>query len=200
MTVAGIVALAGLAVVVASLAYLHLAPTGLSPVRNPVSQYGITPYKAGYRVATIAFAAAGAALAIGIDQAIKARGSTTVVALLLVFAAARAVISWFPMDTPGTPRTSTGQVHGVLAIVAFGAATVAAFRLAVVLDRSETWHGLGPVSLVLGIAMAASIVGMMLARSNPAVRARFGAVERGFYVSAIAWFAVFSVACAGNPR
>jgi hypothetical protein len=37
---------------------------------------------------------------------------------------------------------------------------------------------------------------MALARAFPAIRARFGAIERGFYLSAIAWFAVFAVACA----
>jgi len=60
MAAAGLIALLALAVTAASLGYLHLAPTGLSPVRNAVSQYGITPFRAGYRVATIAFGAAGA--------------------------------------------------------------------------------------------------------------------------------------------
>ena len=39
---AGIVALAALAAVATGLAYLRLAPTGLSPSRDAVSQYGIT--------------------------------------------------------------------------------------------------------------------------------------------------------------
>jgi hypothetical protein len=60
VTVAGMIALAALAVTVASLGYLHLAPTGLSPIRNAVSQYGITPFRTGYRAATIAFAVARA--------------------------------------------------------------------------------------------------------------------------------------------
>jgi hypothetical protein len=34
----------------------------------------------------------------------------------------------------------------------------------------------------------------------PGVRARFGAIERGFYLSAIAWFAVFASACAASIR
>jgi hypothetical protein len=35
-----------------------------------------------------------------------------------------------------------------------------------------------------------------LSRGLPEVRARFGAIERGFYLSAIAWFALFAAACA----
>src|ERR1700684_2951149 len=91
MIAAGVVSLLALAVVVASLAYLHIEPTGLSPVRNAVSQYGITPFRSGYRVATIAFAIAGVALAVGIDRATGSRSSAVVV-LLAIFAAARAAI------------------------------------------------------------------------------------------------------------
>ena len=43
--------------------------------------------------------------------------------------------------------------------------------------------------------MAACLLGLGLARSVPVVRAHFGAIERGFYLAAITWFAVFSVAC-----
>ncbi|HEY1774774.1 MAG TPA: DUF998 domain-containing protein [Solirubrobacteraceae bacterium] len=194
MTVAGAIALAALAATVASLGYLHLAPTGLSPLRNAVSQYGITPYRSGYRAATIAFAVAGAALAVGIDRAVGSRASTVIV-FLAIFAAARAAISWFPMDAPGTQRTSTGQTHGLLAGAAFGGATVAAFKLGAVLRHGHRWHALAPVSTALGIAMVVTLAALVVSRSYPALRLRFGAIERGFYISAIAWFAVFAVAC-----
>ena len=192
---AGIIALLALAVTVASLVWLHLQPTGLSAVRNSVSQYGITSFRAGYRAATIAFGAAGLALAAGISQAIGGR-ALVAVTLLVVFAVTRAAISWFPMDAPGAQRTSSGRAHGWLAIAAFGAATLAALRLGTVLSRAARWHSFAPVSVALGWLMVALLVAMALARSVPAVRDRFGAVERAFYLAAIAWFAVFGVACA----
>jgi hypothetical protein len=193
---AGVTALLALAAVLASLGWLHARPTGLSPVRSAVSQYGITDYRAGYRVATIAFGVAGLALAAGLHRAVTGRDARLVVLLLVVFAFARGAISWFPMDRPGAERTSTGRAHGLLAIAAFGAVTVCAFRLAVALDQAGWWPGLAPVSVALGFAMAACLAGMLLARSLPSARARFGAIERGFYLSAIAWFAVFAAACA----
>jgi hypothetical protein len=196
---AGIVALVALAAVIGSLAYLHLAPTGLSPIRNAVSQYGITPYRSGYRVATIAFAAAGAALALAISHALPGTGRTRlVIAMLIVFAIARALISWFPMDEPGTPRTATGRRHGLLAIAAFAAATIAAFRLGSALAHGGRWHSLATVSTALGWAMLACLLAVALVRGAPALRERFGAIERGFYLAAIAWFAVFSVACVAS--
>ena len=198
MVVAGVIALVALVVVVASLGYLHVAPTGLSPVRNAVSQYGITAYRLGYRVATIAFGVAGVALAVGIGRAVH--GVSTVVVLLVVFALARLSIGWFPMDLPGTERTASGARHGLLAIVAFVAVAAAATDLGRRLSVTNTWHHLAAVSNAFGIAMIVALVTMALARSAPAVRARFGAVERVFYLLAIGWFAVFSVACAANVR
>lgn len=195
-TLAGVIALVALGTVIASLGYLHLAPTGLSPVRNAVSQYGITPFRAGYRVATIAFALAALALALGLHRALRGNGHLRlVIALLIVFAIARALISWFPMDAPGTPRTTTGGRHGLLAIAAFGAATIAAFRLGSALSHGMHWRSLAAVSTALGWAMLVCLLAMALGRGVPALRARFGAIERAFYLSAIAWFAVFGVAC-----
>lgn len=198
MAIAGLISLVALAVVVGSLAWLHRAPTCLSPVRNPVSQYGISAYRGGYRVATIAFAVAGLALAIGIDQTSGISRPGTAVALLAVFAVARAAITWFPMDVPGAVRTANGRIHWLLALAAFGSATAVAFRLAGSLHGGARWHSLAPASRALGWAMLACLLAMALSRSLPMVRARFGAVERGFYLCAIAWFAVFAAACAAG--
>jgi hypothetical protein len=192
---AGVIALLALVATVASLAYLHLAPTGLSPVRNAVSQYGITPFRVGYRAATLAFALAGVALAVGIDHALGAPARGVVIALA-IFAAARAAISWFPMDAPGSQGTATGRRHGLLALAAFAAVAFGALRLGSVLEHAGRWHALATTSSVLGAVMLACLVGMGLARSHPGLRERFGLIERGFYLSAIAWFAVFAVAAA----
>jgi hypothetical protein len=197
---AGIVSLLALAAVIASLGYLHQAPTGLSPVRNAVSQYGITPFRAGYRAATIAFAVSGLALAVGLAGKINGSGRVQVAGLLLIFAAARAAISWFPMDAPGAERTGTGRVHGRLALAAFGGATLAALRLANALTRQDVWRSLAPVSAGLGWLMLASLLAMAVPGYVPAARAWFGAIERVFYAAAIAWFAVFAYACAAGIR
>ena len=55
----------GLSIGVVALVVLHLMPSGLSPLRNPVSQYGITRFKAGYRVQTLAYGLAGAGAGTG---------------------------------------------------------------------------------------------------------------------------------------
>ncbi len=192
--IAGIVTLLALATLVASLTWLHLQPTGLSPLRNAVSQYGISAYSGGYRVATLAFAAAAVALAVGVSARLHARAQTVEV-LLVVFAAARSVISWFPMDTPGTELTASGRRHGLLAIAAFASVTAAALKLSRVLAHGTVWHGLAPASSALGWLMLALLLAMGLRRSLPQLQPWFGAIERAFYAAAIIWCTVIAIAC-----
>ncbi|HUY67508.1 MAG TPA: DUF998 domain-containing protein [Acidimicrobiales bacterium] len=186
--------LLGLVAAVSSLVFLHFAPTGLSPMRNPVSQYGITPYRAGYRSATIGLAIAGAGAAVGVAKTLSGRGVGSVVALLVAFAVARAVISWYPMDAPDRVRTSTGHTHGVIAVVTFAAATLAALQLGRSLAAPGRWHALSPWSTGLGLLMAGCVLGMALTRRNEGLRLYFGLVERGLYVAIIAWLAMLGVA------
>lgn len=101
---------------IACLSYLHAAPTGYSPVRDPVSAYGVGAYARWYQAQAACAGIAGILLAI----ALKHPGH--VVALLVVFGFARLAITQFPMDTQRVP-------HWLLAVVAFGTVTSAAIRL-----------------------------------------------------------------------
>ncbi len=192
---AGGLALVALAVATVALGALHLAGTGLSPIRDPVSAYGISAARAGYRVLTIALGISGAALALGLDRTRQVDVSGGVIALLLVFAGARAAISWFPMDRPGGARTETGRRHGLLAFAAFGGIATAAISLGGALGRGSTWHAIGSVSSALGWAMVVTLLLLVASRTHGGLRARFGAIERAFYACAIGWIAVFAVAC-----
>jgi hypothetical protein len=201
--VAGIVALCGTAVSVAALVYLHLAPTGLSPVRHPVSQYGISPYRVWYRVQTVAMGLAALALAAAMGDTFL-RGAhrpwgppaAQVVVLVAAFAVSRLAISWFPMDAPGSPRTTTGAVHGVLALVTFLAVAAGAIRLCRVLDPVAIYDRLGNASRVLGWLMVACVALMLLARLAIDLRRAFGLVERALYVLIVAWLVLVGVAFA----
>ena len=107
------------------LAYLHLAPTGYSPVRNAVSEYGIGAYSAWYRAQVRCAAGAAVFLALAL------RHPRHVVVLLFVLAAARLGISFFPVVHPS---------HLLFALVAFTAASWAGISL-------KRWeHGLPALS------------------------------------------------------
>lgn len=183
--VAAAIGFAGVAVGVGALVVLHLLPTGLSPVADAVSRYGISNFRSGYRVQTLAYATAGAA--VGIGFAIALRRSAFVVALCLLFAASRAVISWIPMDEPGTTLTRTGRRHGLLALVAFLAIAVSAARLPAVLHRNDLDPGPAIASAALGWLMVAALGSMILSRHTRVFAGRFGLVERVFYLLVTAW-------------
>jgi hypothetical protein len=184
------------AVGVGAMVVLHVLPTGLSPMRNAVSQYGITRYRLGYRIQTIALAVAGAAAAVGLAQAAPGR-ARALIALILVFALARLVISWFPMDEPGSEPTNSGRMHGLIAIVTFVAIALAAGRLGTVAQQVPGWATLSTVSSVFAWLMVASIVAMMVTRRGARVThstpSYFGAVERVFYLALVAWFVLVGV-------
>lgn len=190
MALAGAVLIvAGLGVGVASLVVLHLVPTGLSPLRNAVSQYGITAYRLGYRIQTVAYALAGAGAALGIAAL---PGPVEVpVTCCAVFAATRAAISWSPMDALGSDRTPTGRRHGLLAAGAFVAAALGSARLSGLLDHDGLHPAIATTSSVLAVAMAVALVAMVLGGRSG--RAYFGAVERAFYVLMSAWLVVVAV-------
>jgi hypothetical protein len=179
----------GLSVGVVALVVLHLVGTGLAPLKNAVSQYGISSYKTGYRAQTLAYATAGIGAAIGVASL-----RTTDVAfcgLCVIFAASRAVISWFPMDEPGADRTATGRRHGLLAFAAFAAANVAAGSLPSVVRNNSGPSVAAHLSELAAIAMLASFLAMGAARRSGGEL--FGLAERSFYVFMTLWLVAVAI-------
>lgn len=178
------VELVAAAVALVAIVVLHVLPTGLSPLHRPVSQYGITRYRLGYRVLTLALGVAGLAAAAAVSIGYPPQQRSAIVALLVVFGLCRLVISWSPMDAPGAPRSAHGIVHVVLAIGAFGSIAVAADRMRhAVAGQAATfgsgYHGAVVVAfwlLVVGLA------GMLMTGRRSAGHRFFGVAERLIYV------------------
>ncbi|MEO8888052.1 MAG: DUF998 domain-containing protein [Jatrophihabitantaceae bacterium] len=197
MLVAGVIDLFGAGVTLSAMLVLHVVRTGLSPVRNAVSQYGISYVRVGYRVLTLAMAAAGAAGAVGVGEGLHAAGGA-VVAALAVFAATRAAISWVPMDDPSTPATRTGRRDGLLAVLTFLALAVAALRLGSDLRRTHEWIGAQAWTIPLDAFLVLGLVAMVITRRAPGLRGYFGAAERLYYLGVLAWLSWLGVALIAN--
>ncbi len=161
---------------VACLVYLHLAPTGYSPARNAVSEYGVGQYARWYGLQAALAGIAAICLAIALGHPRR------VVTLLAVLAAARIAIGWFPTDgTASEEPTWRGGVHLILALVAFTAASWAAIALRTG-NHGEPW---------LGWLMAALAIGTMLSLRT-SLRPWFGLIERGYYAAMLAWLILVS--------
>ena len=165
------------------LVYLHLAPTGYSPVRNAVSEYGVGAFARWYRAQAACAGVAGLILAVALAKSVHPT-PRRVVALLVVLAVARVAIGWFPTDPLGTTEpTRNGAIHLLLAVATFASASWAAIAL------KHPQHG----QPALGWAMAICALGTGLAVRRSQLRPWLGLVERGYYVAMLAWLALVAV-------
>lgn len=191
VAVLAVIALAGALAVFAALVTLHALPTGLSPFRDPVSAYGISRFRALYRVQTLATSVAAVTLAAALAVAVPDTATPAVISLTLL-AVARAIISWFPMDAPDTPATRTGRIHDLLAYAAFAAASVSGFMVAIAFTGDGAAVAPSGLFSALGWVMTAASVGTIVSRRVlPAV---FGLAERLIYVGMLAMLIAAPVA------
>jgi hypothetical protein len=190
------VALFAMVIALGVLVAAHLRRTGLSPLHNAVSQYGISSAAPLYRTQTLAMAVAAAALIVSGAMSLREGGIVEVATLLGVFAVTRAAISWYPMDVPGSPRSHVGTMHGILAASAFVSVGLAANRLSRILNSHHLVPWWSSTSGLASVVMALTLVVMFASRLSPGVRRYFGLIERLFYLSCSAWLVAFAVACA----
>jgi len=193
VTAIAVIALLGVAVCLGCLVYLHVAPTGLNPVRDPVSQYGITDYFTFYRAAALSLGVAALMLAVALIEALTEANAAGIV-FLVILGFARLTIGWVPMDAPGAPRTSTGVRHNLLATAFFASATVAAFLFTGTFAGDAELSGIAPASGVLAWAMAVFSALILLTSLVGPLRRYFGLVERLLYVAVLAWIATVAIA------
>jgi hypothetical protein len=193
VTAIAVIALLGVAVCLGCLVWLHVSPTGLNPLRDPVSQYGITDYFTYYRAAALSLGVAALTLAVALIEALAEANAAGIV-FLVILGFARLTIGWVPMDAPGAARTRTGLRHNLLATAFFASATVAAFVFTGTFADDPALAGIAPASAVLSWAMAV-FSGLILVTSlvGP-VKRYFGLVERLLYVAVLAWLATVAIA------
>jgi hypothetical protein len=188
-----VIALLGVAVCLGCLIYLHVAPTGLNPVHDPVSQYGITDYFTFYRAAALSLGVAALMLAVALIEALTEANAAGIV-FLVILGFARLTIGWVPMDAPGAPRTATGLRHNLLATAFFASATVAAFLFTSTFAGDAGLSGIAPASGVLAWAMAVFSALILLTSLVGPLKRYFGLVERLLYVAVLAWIATVATA------
>lgn len=164
---------------------VHVLPAGIRPLRDPVSQYHLTRYRPVILASTLSAAVAGIGAILALS-AILGPSAVICTILLVVFAASRALIPFLRMDRPGSPITTVGHIHNVLAFGAFGSAVAVAFVAAGSLHNAghtsaATW------STVFGVVGAAGAVGLLAGRvaRRPGF---FGLFERLIYLGFSCWF------------
>ena len=181
------------AVQTAALIALHILPTGYNPIRDAVSDYGVGPYRAWFWLQAVAGGLACLALGIALAR-LHSFTPTQVVVALIVTAVARFFIPFFATDQ-GESRFQTlhGVIHMVLAVLAFGGLVWAAMGLWATLKHYPAWHGAKAFLTIVPWIMLGSVIALVLAIRGPRLKPFFGAFERLFYLSSLAWLFVVSI-------
>lgn len=164
---------------------LHLVPSGVNPVSNPVSLYGTTRFSKLYRVQAVASGICALCLLL----ALEARQSNLPqfgLVMLGCYGIARICIAAFMMDALGK-RTSTGSIHIILAAVAFTGIAIAVGVLTTSLLSSPLWSELSVfLSLAEYLAIISALL-FLLVSLFPTLRSFTGLTERGIYLGALYW-------------
>jgi hypothetical protein len=172
---------------------IHILPTGLNPLRDPVSQYHLTRFRPVILVSTLSAAVAGVGAIFALTGLLGA-AATVCDILLILFVVSRALIPFLRMDPPGHSVTSVGRIHTVLAFTAFGSAIAVAFVAGGALHDAG-WQSQATWSTIFGVVGSIGAIGLLIgviAKRS----ALFGLFERLIYVGFVPWFLMIGITAA----
>lgn len=174
-----------------SLVIAHIAGRReVSPISEAVSDYGVGDLRWLYRLTAMWLGLAGLLTGAMLGDAMYPK-PTSVILLLILFAAVRWAITLFPTDLEGEELTSTGRSHLVLAVLAFASISVAAVVFPSLIGDDRFWDEEAGLLTAIGWAMLAlAIASGVTRRFLPQI---FGLVERLLYLAMFAWLGAISV-------
>jgi hypothetical membrane protein len=187
--------LAGVAVYVAIDVLLAFLRPRYSLLYNAESDYGRGPW---YWVMDINFllrCALSLAIAAALYRVVRLDGRTRAgLALLVTWAVCSGLLAFFADNPKGTPVTTSGIVHLVLAIIAFPCITVGAILISASLRSDPAWRPAATV--LLAISIAGAIAYLLPAVPHKHYQAPGGLYERIFLGLELLWMAVAAIAIA----
>lgn len=184
-SVFAVVGTIALAVCVLCLIVLHLVPSGLYPVRDPVSLYGTTRYHLLYRVQAITSGICALCLLIALAEQ---QNDLPVFGLLMLgcYGISRILIAAFMMDAYGK-HTRKGFIHIFLAAVAFTTIAIAVGFLTAPLVVLPFWSELRVFLLLAEYLTIISTILFFFISLISSLRRYTGLIERGIYLGALCW-------------
>lgn len=178
------------------LTHLHVSQPQVHPVRQAVSDYALSDGSRWFSAMGVVGALVWVCLAGAVGTGLPDWSDrTSVITQLLVLTASVLAAAALPTDAEGSPRTLTGLLHYVAAIVQFAilyGLTGNFVRLA------GTDPGLTPFASVLEplrTVVLVSLIALVVALL-PKVRHLFGVPERVFLVSTLAFYLLVAIGLA----
>ena len=157
---------------------LHVAPTGLRPAIDAVSDYGTTPFHLLYRAQAVLVGVAAILVAAGLASGTDATG----LGWLYAFGVCRIAISVFMTDRPRSPASTQGRIHAALAVAAFTTIAVA--------TTTVQWTAEPPILAQLGLVVAVAAIATAVTALVRPLQPVFGLAERALYAAFLAWLLI----------
>ena len=184
--------LVALALYATLLAALHLLPTGLNSLRDPVSLYAAGRYWPLYALAQ----AAAGFCALGLAVALLWLGAPLPwpgLAALIILGLARLALIAVPARLsdreikPGDRLPQRVVIHQLLALVSFGCIAITTITLTAPLTSWPAWRG--PARWLVAAAIYTPLAVLIFPISGAVARLRpyFGLAQRAVYVGIILW-------------
>ncbi len=169
---------------------VHVLPTQVRVLHDPVSSYRLTPYRPWTIVSKVSLSIAAGGTIIGL-AGLLGRHAVVACVLLALFAISTALLTIMPMDARDTASTTGGRVHNALAFIGFASVTAAALVVGSALleagfDEAAIW------STVLGGVMAVGAAGLLIGAAAQRTNL-FGLFERLIYAGFILWFILIGI-------
>jgi Protein of unknown function (DUF998) len=169
---------------------------GYSLLYNAESDYGRGPW---YWVMDINFllrCALSLAIAAALYQVVRHDDRTrSGLALLVTWAICSGLLAFFADNPAGTPRTVSGVVHLILAIIAFTAVVIGTILISVSLVSDPALRPAAPALLAISVAGALVYLLLGIAKHH----APGGLYERIFLGLELLWIVVLAIAIARRP-
>src|SRR4051794_30164293 len=183
-------AVAAFAARAVSLLWGDFLPPRPPPKGDAGGDYRANPYRFFYRVTVISLGAGALLLLIALAHGTGVSEGGLI--WLGAYGVTRIAIAFFPTDLGGETVTTTGQIHLLLAAIAFTAIAFAAADLTPAL-RDEPGWGATRLLDVLHWAVIVTAIGTGVTRVVLPLRRVFGLVERLLYAATIAFLLVVAV-------
>jgi hypothetical membrane protein len=187
--------LAGIVVYVAIDVLLAFLRPHYSLLYNAESDYGRGPWFWVMDINFLLRCALSLAIAAALYRVAHLDGRTRWgLGLLATWAVCSGVLAFFADNPAGTPVTTSGVVHVILAVIAFTAITVGAILISASLMSDPTWRPAGPILLTISIGIVLAY--LLLGAPHKHYHAPGGLYERIFLALVLLWMAVAAAAIA----
>jgi hypothetical membrane protein len=170
---------------------LALADPHYSLIRNAESDYGVGPNAWLMDVNFLLRGAFSVTAIITIALTTNPKGRSRLgLALIGVWACCSALLAFFPDNPVGTPVTSAGRIHLLLAAIAFASVAIGTVLVSHRIGSDPAWHSVRRILLV--VSVLAVVAGTLAIVSIRRPLADFGLYERIFLGFEILWIVLAS--------